>query len=105
MIAAGGDKNAVNDHMEYIYGSEELLPRVSTVETGSDYQLLLTFRNGEHRVFDATALMSLPAYKRVKDVFSSARVEFGTVVWPGDVDISPETLYLKSVPVESVREA
>ena len=38
-------------------------------------------------------------------MFNSARVEFGTVIWPGDVDISPETLYLRSVPIENVIEA
>ena len=91
--------------MEYIHGAEKLLPRVSTVETCSDFRLLLTFRNGEQRIFDASSLMDLQAYKKVRDVFSSVRVEFGTVIWPGDVDISPDTLYLQSVPVECAREA
>ena len=85
--------------MEYIQGTEELLPRVSAVEVYPDYMLLLTFRNGEQRVFDASSLMKLPAYQRISSQFSCARVEYGTVVWPGDVDISPETLYLRSVSV------
>ena len=89
--------------MEYIHGTEELLPRVSAVETCPDFRLLLTFRNGERRVFDAASLLNLPAYRRVRDIFSSAQVEFGTVVWPGDIDISPDTLYLKSVPIESMK--
>ena len=29
-------------------------------------------------------------------------MEYGTVVWPGDIDISPDKLYLKSVPIETV---
>ena len=86
--------------MEYIHGKEALLPRLSTVEACPDYQLLLTFKNGERRRFDASTLFSLPAYLSVKQVFSAAHVEFGTVVWPGDIDVSPETLYLKSTPVE-----
>lgn len=86
--------------MEYIHGKEALLPRLSAVEVCPDYHLLLTFKNGERRRYDASELLSLPAYKSVKQVFSSARVEFGTVVWPGDIDISPETLYLRSMPVE-----
>ncbi len=89
--------------MEYIHGTEELLPRVSAVETCPDFRLLLTFRNGEQRVFDAASLLNLPAYRRVRDIFSSAHVEFGTVVWPGDIDISPDTLYLRSVPIESMK--
>ena len=84
--------------MEYIHGKDRLLPRVSSVEIRPDYHLLLTFRNGEKRLFDVSDLLKLPAYRSIKNVFSSARVEYGTVVWPGDVDIAPETLYLKSVP-------
>ena len=91
--------------MEYIHGAEQLLPRVSAVEACPDYQLLLTFRNGEQRLFDASELIELPAYKKIMKVFFSARVEFGTVVWPGDVDISPETLYLRSIPVDTAIEA
>ena len=91
--------------MEYIHGKDRLLPRVSSVEIRPDYHLLLTFRNGEQRLFDVSDLLKLPAYRTVKNVFSSVHVEFGTVVWPGDIDISPETLYLKSVPVESAAQS
>ena len=87
--------------MEYIHGNEKLLPRVTAVEACPDFRLLLTFRNGEQRVFDASSLLSLPAYRRVREIFNSACVEFGTVVWPGDIDISPDMLYLKSVPIKS----
>ena len=88
--------------MEYIHGKDRLLPRVSSVEIRPDYHLLLTFRNGEKRLFDVSELLNLPAYRSIKNVFSSVRVVYGTVVWPGDVDISPETLYLRSVPADSL---
>ena len=87
--------------MEYIHGKESLLPRVTAVTPLEGYKLSLTFKNGEKRTYDASALLSLPAYKSLKNVFPAARVEFGTVTWPGDMDISPETLYLRSVPTES----
>ena len=91
--------------MEYVYGKEQLLPRVAEVEVCPEYQLLLTFRNGEKRVFDMRPYLTMPAYRTLRAVFASGQVAFGTVVWPGDVDISPETLYLKSVPVEYAKEA
>ena len=31
--------------------------------------------------------------------FAQARVEYGAVVWPGDIDVAPETLYARSVPI------
>jgi hypothetical protein len=31
--------------------------------------------------------------------FAQARVEYGTVVWPGDIDFAPETLCARSVPI------
>ncbi len=82
-----------------ITGKEELLPRVSEVSVCPDYQLLLTFKNGEKKTYDAKPLFSLPMYKNLLKVFPEAHVEFGTVVWPGDLDISPDTLYLKSQPL------
>ncbi len=88
--------------MEYIHGKDQLLPRVASVEIRPDYHLLLTFRNGEKRLFDVSDLLKLPAYRTIKNVFAAAHVEYGTVVWPGDVDISPETLYLKSVPADVI---
>ena len=66
-----------------ITGKEELLPRVMAVEACPDYHLLLTFKNGERRRYDAQPLFSLPAYKNLKKVFFQVQAEYGTVVWPG----------------------
>ena len=82
-----------------LHGKEEMLPRVSSVETHSDYSMTITFKNGERRLFDASPLLSLPIYRNLGKVFSSARVEYGTVVWPQDMDISPDTLYLRGTKI------
>lgn len=82
-----------------IHGREQLLPRVAEVEPLSDYVLLLTFKNGEKKTFDVRPLLALPVYKPLYNSFNAAHVEYGTVVWPGDIGISPDKLYLQGVPV------
>ena len=65
--------------------------------------LVLEFENGERRRFDMSPLMDARPFCRLKDspLFFRARVENGTVVWPGDIDIAPETLYDRSEPLTS----
>ena len=67
----------------------------------SDGTLLLVFENGERRIFDVKPLMEKKPFDRLADmrIFLSARVDYGTVVWDGDIDIAPETLYDKSTAV------
>ncbi len=66
---------------EIIYGPEEMLPLVSEVETLPDYKLLLTFKNGERKIYDTHELFAIKAYKNLKKIFQTAHVECGTVVW------------------------
>jgi hypothetical protein len=83
-----------------LYG-EPLKPRVMSVDATDDYCLYITFTNGEKRVFDARPLLSLPAFKLLKNIsfFKSVDTGFGTIVWPMDIDYCPDTLYEKSIPI------
>jgi hypothetical protein len=73
-------------------------PRVKSVTTSDDHNLTLVFANGETGVFDCSNLLDLDVFKELKDknYFSQARVEYGTVTWPHEQDICPDTLYLDS---------
>jgi hypothetical protein len=67
------------------------------------YLLHLVFENGEERVFDMSPYMDKKPFVALKGSprFAMAAVECGTVVWPGGIDIAPETLYDRSRAVET----
>jgi hypothetical protein len=81
----------------------EALLDVLSVEVRQDSTLLLVFENGEKRIFDMKPLFGKKPFVKLKgsDVFFKAKVENGTVVWPNNIDIAPETLFDKSVPIVS----
>jgi len=74
-------------------------PRVKDVAARDDYRLEITFTKGEVRVFDCSHLLDFGVFTEFRDVnyFKQARVEGGTVVWPHEQDICPDTLYEDSV--------
>ncbi|MBQ7597659.1 MAG: DUF2442 domain-containing protein [Clostridia bacterium] len=75
---------------------------VTDVQARSDYTLLLTFADGEKKVFNASPLLKKPIYSLLNNIsfFLQAKPECGTVVWNDDIDIAPEHLYECSVPVD-----
>jgi hypothetical protein len=81
----------------------EPLYDVTQVKVLSEYLLYLEFENGERRVFDMAPYMDKRPFIRLKgtSLFNLAKVDYGTVVWPGNIDIAPETLYDRSIPYES----
>jgi len=74
---------------------------VMNVKVHPGYRLELEFENGEHRIFDMAPYMDKKPFVRLKDspLFNCAHIDYGTVVWPGNIDIAPETLYDRSVPL------
>jgi len=81
---------------------EPLFDVVSVVaQKGST--LLIVFENGEERRFDMKPLLDKKPFSKLKNspLFMKATVAHGTVVWPGGIDIAPETLWDKSEPVQA----
>ena len=80
---------------------------VVSVNVHPGYRLRLEFENGERRLFNMTPYMDKKPFNRLKDspIFHCAHVDYGTVVWPGNIDIAPETLYDDSVPINDPASA
>ena len=74
-----------------------MTPAVIKVKVTSDYCIEAEFETGEVRRFDLRPYLDIPAFSALKEggLFMRARAENGTVVWNDDIDISPDTLYLR----------
>ncbi|NCD15000.1 MAG: DUF2442 domain-containing protein [Bacteroidia bacterium] len=62
------------------------------------YQLDLTFTDGTHGVVDLSSLAGRGVFAAWKDYALFRRVAIGKdgdLVWPGGVDLCPDSLYLK----------
>lgn len=66
-----------------------------------DFTLELWFQTGSHRLFDARPYLNRGVFAQLQDPqrFKQAFVAIDTVCWPGNIDIAPETLYDRSVPI------
>ena len=73
-------------------------PRVTEVVPTDDYKLMLTFTDGQCGIYDCTGLLDFGVFQELRDkaYFKQATVLDGTVVWPQEQDICPDTLYLDS---------
>ncbi len=80
-----------------------LNPRVVSVKCLSEYRLRLMFTDGEQGIYSLAPLLNFGVFKELQDesYFNRVRVENGTVVWPHEQDICPDTLYLESVKLKS----
>lgn len=76
-------------------------PYVKHVRPLDDHQLEMVFENGERRLFDVKPYLQRGLFVRLQNraAFQAARVVAGSVEWPGDLDLSYDTLYLESRPI------
>ena len=71
-------------------------PYVASVRALDDYELELSFGNGEIRRFNVKPYLGRGIFVRLRDpaLFQAARVVAGSVEWPTGLDLSYDTLYL-----------
>ena len=80
-----------------------MTPDVIKVVATPDFFMNVEFATGEMRRFDMRPYLQYPAFAELKQpgVFLRARVEHGTVAWSEDIDISPDTIFLRGQTVNS----
>lgn len=78
------------------------MERVINAIPKNNFFLEIEFNTGEKRLFDARPYLDRGIFQRLKDehLFMQAYVALDTVCWPGDLDIAPETLYDRSIPIK-----
>ena len=71
---------------------------VKEVKPREDYTLLLTYENGEQRVFDVNPCLNIGIFRELKDkqLFNTVKPSFDTMEWANEADIDPEVLYEES---------
>jgi len=74
-----------------------MTPDVIQVTALPNYKLQIQFENGEVKVFDMSPYLQYQAFSSLREsnVFMRAKVSNGTVGWTEEIDISPDTLYIK----------
>ncbi len=73
-------------------------PRVKKVKPNRDYTLILTFANGETKIFDMKPYLEIGIFRELKDLslFNSVKPFLGSIQWRNGQDLCPDTLYLES---------
>ena len=78
-----------------------LYPVPIAVKPIEDFQLLVTFKTGEKRIYDAKPLIKGDWFGQLRDVskFNTAKIVSNVVEWSDGQDIAPDALYFASRPV------
>ncbi len=68
---------------------------VVRVEPLEGNRLSVEFEDGAMGEFDMSPYLDKGVFKALKNksLFDRAYVDYGTVVWPGEIDLAPETIY------------
>lgn len=79
-----------------------MCPDAIAVSVQPDYCLLVTFDNGEKRLFDVKPYLDFKPFRelRSKTLFNTVKPAGLSIEWIHGQDICPDELYYKSVPID-----
>jgi hypothetical protein len=64
----------------------------------SGYRLAVRFMDGVSGIVDASALITSAdagvfAKLRDPEIFAQVRIQYGAVIWPGEIDLAPDVMH------------
>ena len=73
----------------------KFLPSVVQADHRGDFRLHVVFNDGSENTIDFAPWLDGPMFESLKapEFFARFFIDGGTVVWPNQADIAPETLY------------
>lgn len=76
-----------------------LRPKPVRVEPLDNYCLLISFSNGEDKIFDVKPMISGSWFGELQDksIFDTVKISGNTVEWVNGQDVCPDDLYYLSV--------
>jgi hypothetical protein len=76
-------------------------PHVTRVRALDDYELEVSFDNGECRRFDVKPYLNRGVFVRLRDreAFRAVRAIAGSIEWANGLDLSYDTLYVEGQPI------
>ena len=81
--------------------------KVIDAKANEDFSLDLKFDDGSVKRFDVTPYLNFGVFSELKDAnyFKQVTIAFGTVQWPNEQDIAPETLYIDGVVIDGANNS
>jgi len=76
-----------------------LRPKPIKVKPLENYFLLISFNNGENKIFDVKPMISGSWFGELwdKSIFDTVRISGNTVEWVNGQDVCPDDLYYLSI--------
>jgi len=74
---------------------------ITNVTPSEKHTLIVSFEDGQSRLLDMSPFLDFGVFKQIKEAeaFSRVHVAFDTIEWECGVDLDPEFVRNKSIPV------
>jgi len=83
------------------------MTKVVSVNALDTYKLRLKLSDGREGVFDVSPYLDMEVFRELQDpeYFRQVYVDYGTVVWPHEQDIAPDTIEVDLQPEPAFEES